>query len=59
MDEEGTGCDRTSSKKRKESAPVPPDDFVPDRIKVLKKTIGGLKREDNKWTEILRGQQYY
>ena len=45
-----------STKKHKSSAPVSPDDFVEDRIKVLKKSIGGPKGVSNKWTEMLRGK---
>ena len=54
MNETTAGSDQNSVKKHKTRVPVPPDDFVVDRIKTLKKTIGGLKCEDNKWTEMLR-----
>jgi hypothetical protein len=43
-----------SAKKHKKSAPVPPDEFVGDRIKTLKTTITGLKSVDNQWTQTLR-----
>ena len=35
MNEEAAGYDQRTAKKRKTSAPVPPDDFVVDRIKAL------------------------
>jgi hypothetical protein len=47
MTEESTGSDLSSVKKRRKSDPVPPDEFVGDRIKELKTTITGLKTEDN------------
>ena len=56
MNETAPSSDPSSVKKRKASALVPPDDFVEDRIKTLKKTIGGSKRVDNEWTEMLRGK---
>ena len=43
MDDTGVACGRNSVKKRKKSAVVPPDDFVADRIKTLKKIICGVK----------------
>ena len=54
MNETTTGSGQRSTKKHKTSVPVPPDKFVVDRIKGLKKTIGGVKCEDSKWTEMLR-----
>ncbi len=50
MTEESVGSGPSSVKKRRKSAPVPPDEFVGDRIKELKTTITGLKTEDNSWT---------
>ena len=44
MDDSGDAC--AQSKKRKKSAVVPPDDFVTDRIKELKKPICGVKGRD-------------
>ena len=35
MNEEAAGSGQISVKKHKKSAPVPPDDFVVDRIKTL------------------------
>ncbi len=35
MNEEATGSDQNTTKKHKTGAPVPPDDFVVDRIKEL------------------------
>jgi hypothetical protein len=46
MTEESAGSDPNSVKKRRKSAPVPPDEFVGDRIKELQTTITGLKTED-------------
>jgi hypothetical protein len=54
MTEEEAGSDPNSSKKRKKSVPVPPDEFVGDRIKVLKTRITCLKSVDNTWTQTLR-----
>ena len=54
MTEEEAGSP-SSDKKRKKSAPVPPDEFVGDRIKLLKTRITGLKSADNAWTQTLRG----
>ena len=54
MTEESASSGPSSAKKRKKSAPVPPDEFVGDRIKQLKTTITGLKTEDNAWTQTLR-----
>ena len=54
MNESSTSSGQSSVEKHKTNAPVPPDDFVVDRIKVMKETIGGVKRGDNKWTEMLR-----
>jgi hypothetical protein len=45
MTEEAAGS-ASSVKKRKKSAPVPPDEFVGDRIKTLKTTITGVKSVD-------------
>ena len=56
MTEEEAGSDPSSVKKRKKSAPVPPDEFVGDRIKLLKTRITGLKSADNAWTQTLRGK---
>jgi hypothetical protein len=56
MNEEAAGSDWITVKHYKTSAPVPPDDFVVDRIKSLKKTIGSVKCEGNKWTEMLRNK---
>ena len=56
MNKTSPSSDPSSTKKRKASAAVPPDDFVEDRIKKLKKTIGGYKRVDNESTEMLRGK---
>jgi hypothetical protein len=56
MDDAGAGCGQSSAKKRKKSAAVPPDEFVSDRIKTLKKNICGVNREDNEWTVVLREQ---
>ena len=56
MNEAAPPSGPSSALKRKASAAVPPDDFVDDRIKTLKKTIGGCKRADNEWTEMLRGK---
>jgi hypothetical protein len=50
MTEEAAG----SGKKHKKSAPVPPDEFDGDRIKLLKTRITGLKSGDNAWTQTLR-----
>jgi hypothetical protein len=60
MNEESTCCDQNSVKKLKTSVLFSPDHFVVDRIKTLKKTFGGVKREDNKWTKMLKetGQGY-
>ena len=58
MNETAPTSGPSSAKKHKTIAVVPPDDFVEDRIKVLKKTIGGCKRVDNEWTEMLRGKLY-
>ena len=55
MTEEAAGSD-SSAKKHKKSAPVPPDEFVGDRIKLLKTRITGLKSADNAWTQTLRGK---
>jgi hypothetical protein len=55
MDETGSAVGQGSVKKRKKSDVVPPDQFVTDRIKTLKKTICGVTdREDNQWTALLR-----
>jgi hypothetical protein len=54
MTEESASSGPSSAKKRRKSAPVPPDEFVGDRIKQLKTTITGLKTEDNAWTQTLR-----
>ena len=54
MTEESASSGPSSAKKRRESAPGPPDEFVGDRIKQLKTTITGLKTEDNTWTQTLR-----
>ena len=35
MNEEAAGSGQSTDKKRKTSVPVPPDDFVVDRIKAL------------------------
>ncbi len=43
MTEEVAGSGPSNAKKRKKSAPVPPDEFVGDRIKTLKTTITGVK----------------
>ena len=56
MNEEETGSSHGSATKHKTSGPVPPDEFVSDRIKTLKDKIGGTKREDNQWTLMLREQ---
>ncbi len=53
MTEESAGSGPSRSKKRRKSAPVPPDEFVGDRIKGLKTTITDLKTEDNAWTQTL------
>jgi hypothetical protein len=53
MTEEAAGS-ASSTKKRKKSAPVPPDEFDGDRIKLLKTRITGLKSGDNGWTQTLR-----
>ena len=55
MTEEAAGS-ASSTKKRKKSAPVPPDEFDGDRIKLLKTRITGLKSGDNAWTQTLRTQ---
>ena len=55
MTEEAAGS-ASSAKKRKKCAPVPPDEFVGDRIKLLKTRITGLKSADNAWTQTLRGK---
>ena len=52
-----SGCP-ISTKKRKASVPVPPDEFVDDRIKTFKKTVCGPKCTDNEGTEMLRGKLY-
>ena len=39
-----------------DQCPVPPDEFVPDRIETLKDKIGGTNREGNQWTLPLREQ---
>ncbi len=54
MTEESAGSVPSSTKKRRKSAPVPPDEFLGDRIKELKTPITGLKTEDNTWTQTLR-----
>jgi len=54
MTEESASSGPSSAKKRRKSAPVPPDEFVGDRIKQLKTTITGLKTQDNAWTQTLR-----
>ena len=56
MTEEEAGSGPISVKKRKKSAPVPPDEFVGDRIKVLKTTITGVKSVDNSKREAHRQQ---
>ena len=56
MNETTPSSDPNSGKKHKTSAPVPPDDFVADRIKTLKKSMTGHKSADNEWTEMLRGK---
>ena len=48
------GSHATSAKKRKKSAPVPPDEVVVDRIKQMKTQITGRKAADNAWTQTLR-----
>jgi hypothetical protein len=53
MTEESASSDPRSVKKHRKSAPVPPDEFVGDRIKQLKTTITGLKTEDNTWAQTL------
>ncbi len=53
MTEESAGSGPSSAKKHRRSAPVPPDEFVGDRIKELKTTMTGLKTEDNTWTQTL------
>ncbi len=53
MTEESGGF-ANSVKKHKKSTPVPPDEFVGDRIKILKTRITGLKGVDNAWTQTLR-----
>ncbi len=45
MTEESASSGPSSAKKRRKSAPVPPDEFVGDRIKQLKTTITGFKHE--------------
>jgi hypothetical protein len=59
MDESGSAGGQGSVKKRKKSAVVPPDEFVTDRIKTLKKPICGVNREDNQWTSLLREQLHH
>jgi hypothetical protein len=54
MTEETVASVPISVKKHKKSAPVPPDEFVGDRIKALKTTITGVKSVDNQWTQTLR-----
>ena len=54
MTQEAPGSVPSSAKKRKKSVPVPPDEFVGDRIKELKTRITGLKSADNAWTQTLR-----
>ncbi len=54
MTEEESGSDPNSSKIRTKSVAVPPDEFVVDRIKVLKTRITCLKSVDNTWTQTLR-----
>ena len=54
MDETGAACGQGTAKKHKKSDVFPPDDFVTDRIKTLKKNICGVKCEDNEWTALLR-----
>jgi hypothetical protein len=51
MTEQAGGSHATSAKKRKKSAPVPPDEVVGDRIQQLKTKISGLKTADNEWTQ--------
>ncbi len=51
---EEAGGSSSSAKKHKKSAPVPPDEFVGDRIKLLKTRITGFKSADNAWTQTLR-----
>ena len=46
MDDAGAACGQSSVKKHKKSDVVPPDDFVTDRIKELKKPICGVKGRD-------------
>jgi hypothetical protein len=48
------GSHASSAKKRKKSAPVPPDEVVVDRIKQMKTQITGRKAADNAWTQTLR-----
>ena len=48
------GSHASSAKKRKKSAPVPPDEVVGDRIKQMKTQITGRKAADNAWTQTLR-----
>ena len=38
------------------SAVLPPDTFVTDHIKTLKRSIAGSKKEDNEWTKMLRAK---
>jgi hypothetical protein len=55
MTEEAAVSGPTSAKKHKKSVPVPPDEFVGDRVfKTLKTRITGLKSADNPWTQTLR-----
>ena len=56
MNEVAPSSGPSSVKKRKTSVPVPPDEFVDDRIKTFKKTVCGPKCTDNEWTEMLRGK---
>ena len=54
MTEQAGGSHPSSAKKRKKSAPVPPDEVVGDRIKQLQAKITGVKTADNEWTQTLR-----
>jgi hypothetical protein len=57
MTEHAGGSHASSAKKRKNSAPVPPDEVVGDRIQQLKTKITGLKTVDNEWTQSIRYPQ--
>ena len=56
MDVTTGGSVQDSVKKRKKSTVVSSDGFLTDRIKALKHTITGPKREDNEWTKMLRAK---